>query len=126
MPPELQSQFIDWLLGDADTELQTQRAWCQFHGINERTVRDWKKDPRFRAEWERRAAQKNVSPERMQNVLDTLYRVATEQGDVAAAKLYIEQVNRLLPPKKIEDEGDYAALSDEELVAALQRELAGG
>lgn len=124
VPPELQSKFLDWLLADPDDkEFPSQRAWCEAHGITQRTVRTWKKDDRFKREWERRAAEKNVSPERMQDILDTLYRVAVNDGDVAAAKLYLDQANRLLPPKTVVQEEEFSGLSDEDLVSAIAEEL---
>lgn len=120
--PELQSEFLDWLLMDPsekDTEASSQAAWARQHGLNPRTLREWKADHRFRSEWDRRAAEKNVSTEKVQALLDMLHEAAIEGRDVQAAKLWLDHSAKLRPPVKTVAEGDYAGLSNEELVAEL-------
>lgn len=116
--PQLQSEFLDWLLDD-DKDPPNQTRWASQHGVNARTVREWKQDARFRAEWDRRASEKNVSTERVQAILDVLWVAATEDHKVEAAKLWLEHSRALRPPAKPVSEGDYAQLSDEELVAQM-------
>ena len=120
--PELQSKFLDWLLTPrSEREQETIKAWAEAHGVAPRTVSDWKKDRRFRREWEDRANSKNISVDRMQSVIDTLYEAAVG-GDVQAAKLYIAEVEKLRPTRQVERDEDVAHLSDEELEGEL-REL---
>jgi len=121
MPP-LQSQFLDWLLDD-EKDPATQAAWARAHQVNPRTIREWKQDHRFRAEWDRRAAEKNVSTERVQTILDALYRVAVDDGDVQAMKLWLDYSSKMRPPRQAVHEGDYAGLTDDELVAQLKDAL---
>lgn len=119
--PEKQSLFLDWLLTPlSEREEKSIKAWAQAHGVNPATPSEWKKDRRFRREWEDRATAKNIGVDRMQNVLDTLYQAACN-GDVAAAKAYIAEVDKLRPPRQVEPDSDVADLSDEE----LQDEIAG-
>lgn len=118
--PEKQSRFLDWLLTPKEErEHKTQMAWCEANGVGIHTPADWKRDRRFRREWEDRAAAKNIGVDRMQSVIDTLYEAAVN-GDVAAAKLYIQEVEKLRPPRQLEADRDVEHLSDEELEAEIR------
>lgn len=121
--PEKQSRFLDWLLTPAaDREHQYIKDWCAANGVDSHTPADWKRDRRFRREWEDRANAKNIGVERMQNVIDTLYEAAVD-GDVQAAKLYIQEVEKLRPPRQVEADRDIEHLSDEELEAEIMELL---
>ena len=127
MPP-LQREFLDWLLMDPAekmAEASTQLEWARKHDVNPRTVREWKADHRFRAEWDRAAAEKNVSVEKVQDLLDMLHLKAVAGGPdaVQAAKLWLDHSRALRPPQKPVHEGDYSGLTDDELVAQIQSEL---
>ena len=113
--PALQSEFLDWLLTSKDDrEHNTIRSWAAAHGVSAATPTEWKKDRRFRREWEDRAAAKNISVDRIQNVIDTLYEAAVV-GDVQAAKMYLSHVEKLAPPVVVQRDPDVQDLSDEEL-----------
>ena len=94
--------------------------------MNERTVRRWKADPRFIREWDRRAAELNVHPERTQSVVDALYKQAA-QGDVKAASLYLQYIERFTPKRRVvvDDEREASGMSDAELAAELDDLIAG-
>jgi hypothetical protein len=113
------SEFLDWLLSDC-REPDTQKEWAADHGLNDRTVRRWKSDPRFVREWDRRAAELNVHPERTQSVVDALYRAAAG-GDVKAATLYLQYIDKFTPKRRVlvDDERAVSGLSDAELAAEL-------
>jgi hypothetical protein len=113
------SNFLDWMLSE-DREPETQKDWAAAHGFNDRTVRRWKSDPRFIREWDRRAAELNVHPERTQAVVDALYKQAAT-GDVKAATLYLQYIDKFTPKRRVlvEDDRDASGLSDEELAAEL-------
>lgn len=118
--PVLQSEFLDWLLTlDQEKEHKTVKAWADAHGITSTTCTSWKRDRRFLREWEERAASKNISVDRLQNVINTLYEAACK-GDVNAAKLYMQHVEKLRPPVQVEADTDVADLSDEELHEELR------
>ena len=63
----------------------------------------------------------NVHPERTQSVVDALYRQAA-QGDVKAATLYLQYIDKFTPKRRVlvEDERDASGLSDDELAAELE------
>lgn len=115
---EQQLEFIDWLLNPSKDK-GTQTEWSSEHGISMRALQFWKKNKLFIDEWERRAAEAYGGMERLQNVLDKLYSVATEaDGDkaVKAISLYLQYVDRYTPRKKIVAEGtSIQDLSDDEL-----------
>ena len=117
--PDQWGDFLDWLLSDV-REPATQKEWCAERGLNDRTVRRWKADSRFTREWDRRAAELNVHPERTQSVVDALYRQAA-QGDVKAAALYLQYIDKFSPKRRVlvYDDRSATGMSDEELAAEL-------
>lgn len=124
--PELQSEFLDWLLTpDGEKEHRTIKAWAEAHSVTPATVGGWKKDRRFIREWEGRADARNVSVERMQRIMDTLYEAGVD-GDVAAAKMWLAQVEKMRPPKQVEADADVEDLSDDELAQLVQEMLLDG
>lgn len=120
--PELQSQFMDWLLSDVRVP-PSQADWAREHDLAEKTLSRWKKDDRFRKMWEKRASEKNVGIERVQAVLDVIYQAAVG-GDMKAAESYMRYVERIMPPAKVDraPEG-LEVMSDEELAALAQSVL---
>lgn len=115
---EQQEEFLVWLL---DPNRQgSQNQWAKDHGINPNTLCGWKKSMRFRAAWERRLAELNVAPDRIQDVTEAIYRAAVG-GDVKAASLYLQYVDRFTPKQRqiIEDKS-VSDLSDEELAAEME------
>ncbi len=117
--PELQSQFLDWLLTPtSERQEKTQKEWAAAHGVAATTVGDWKKDRRFIRAWEARADERNVSVERMQRIMDTLYEAGVD-GDVAAAKMWLGQVEKMRPPKQVEQDAELEHLDDDQLDALL-------
>lgn len=119
-----QDLFLDWLLSVQKTP-PTQKAWCDENGVKPERVTAWKKQRKFLLEWERRARDFNISVDRTQGVLDTLWTAAS-RGDVNAAREYLKYVDKLLPPKQVERDADVQALSDEELESELRELLDGG
>ena len=124
MPKEWED-FLEWLLSEERVP-STARAWCDERGLNERSVRRWKVDPRFVREWDRRASELNVHPERTQSVVNALYKQAAS-GDVKAASLYLQYIERFTPKRRVtvDDERDSSSLSDAELAAELDGLVAG-
>jgi hypothetical protein len=115
--PQLQREFLEWLL--TVPRPGTQAQWAREHGCDERAVRRWKTDARFKREWEARAKELNISTERVQTVLDNLYLTAsTNQGPagVKAADLYLQYVGKFLPTQRVVTvEDDLEKLSNEDL-----------
>ena len=118
--PDHWREFLEWLLLRPDRQPVTQREWAAEHGVHEDSLRRWKRDPRFRREWEARAAELNIHVERVQTVIDAVYREAA-QGDVKAAALYLQYIDKFTPKRRVlvDDERDASGLSDLELAAEL-------
>lgn len=116
--PEKWDAFLDWLVTfPRDPEHQYQ--WAEQNGIHEDSLRRIKRDPRFVAEWEKRAATTNASVERVNNVVAALYEQA-QKGDVKAASLYLQYVEKFTPKRRVETTETVArSMSDEELAKAL-------
>lgn len=128
--PEKWALFLDWLLDGEGRVPSTQKDWAELNGVAASTVRKWKRDPRFVREWDRRATDLNVHPERTQSVVESLWRAAAG-GDVKAASLYLQYVEKFTPKRHVvvEDDRLVSGLSDEELAAELEglvAEVRGG
>ncbi len=123
--PSAQAAFLDWLLLGHERRPLTQKDWAVENGMHEDSLRRWKRDPRFVREWDRRASEVNVSPERVQGVVDALWAKA-QGGDVKAAGLYLQYVDKFTPKRRVvvDDERDAAGLSDLELADELELSVA--
>lgn len=118
--PEIQSQFLDWLLSDPK-DPATKNLWCELNGVHPDTPKRWKRDKRFNEEWDKRAREKNISVDRVQSVVDSLHNAAIN-GDVKAASLYLQYIDRFTPKRIVRNEdADTKALSDEDLLAELRQ-----
>lgn len=122
--PELQSEFLDWLLSDPITRMpKSQGGWADAHQLDRRTLTRWKADKKFVREWEERAEKLNISVDRVQSVIESLHKQAVN-GDVKAASLYLQYIDKFTPKKKvITESSDTTGLTDEE-IAAEMRQLA--
>ena len=123
--PQQWSKFLDWLLLGPERQPRLQKDWAAENGVHEDSVRRWKRDPRFRKEWESGAAALNIHVVRVQGVVGAVHAQAV-QGDMKAASLYLQYVQALVPTKRvIVDKADASALSDQELASELEEMLAG-
>lgn len=121
---DLQAEFIDWMLDPQRSG--SQNEFARTHNVAASTLSMWKKkDGIFKNEWERRAAELNVSVDRTQAVIDAVFAAATT-GDVKAATLYLQYIDKFTP--KLDLTAGKAAstsvedMSDDELHTALQEE----
>ena len=123
--PDTWKKYLDWLLSE-DRQPATSKAWAAENGFNDRTVRRWKADSRFIREWDRRAAELNVHPERTQSVVDALHAAAVA-GDVKAASLYLQYIEKFTPKRRlvVDDDRAVSGLSDAELHAELESLMSG-
>ena len=118
--PKKWTQLLDWLLQGPDRDPKHQYEWAAENGIHEDSVRRIKRDVRFAREWDRRAAELNIHPERTQSVIDALHAQAVA-GSVNAASLYLQYIEKFTPKRRVvvDDDRDVVGLSDDELVDEL-------
>ena len=116
--------LLDWLLQGPDRDPRTQYEWAELNGMHEDSVRRIKRDQRFAKEWDRRAAELNIHPERTQSVIDSLHAQAVG-GSVQAASLYLQYVEKFTPKRRVvvDDDRDASGLSDLELADELEAQV---
>jgi hypothetical protein len=116
--PEAWAHYLEWLVNPLRVP-ETETDYAESVGIATRTLRRWKEDPRFRAEWRARGQEANVSPDRIQAVTDNLWRQAANDSGAAAvraAELYLRYVELYLPTeKRVVQDDSIDKLSDDEL-----------
>jgi hypothetical protein len=121
--PEQWQELLEWFLLGPDRKPLTQKEWASAHGIHEDSVRRIKRDIRFAREWDRRAAELNVHPERTQSVIDALHAQAVA-GSTQAASLYLQYVEKFTPKRRVVlDDADASGLSDVELADELEAQI---
>lgn len=100
--PEAQAEYLEWLI-DPMRVPATELEYAAEHDMDPRTTRRWKKDARFKAEWRAKAEELNVNPERIQAVVDNLYKTAigNSMGATKAAELYLKYVQLFTPTTKV-------------------------
>jgi hypothetical protein len=118
--PKKWTQLLDWLLQGPARDPKHQYEWAAEAGIHEDSVRRIKRDVRFAREWDRRAAELNIHPERTQSVIDSLHAQAVG-GSVQAASLYLQYIEKFTPKRRVvvDDDREVSGLSDGELVDEL-------
>jgi len=118
-----QEKYLQWLMVPASMrEPASKNAYATANGLDSSTLRRWEKKAAFKAEWEKRVAELQGSPERTQRLLDSLYEAGLN-GDNKAAQLYLQATNRLAPTQiKVEHTKVISELSDAELDALIAAE----
>lgn len=121
-----QEQYLNWLVVPAPyREPRTEEAMAELLGVNDSTLRRWKKKPVFAAEWKKRVEELQGSPERTQKLMDNLYDRALN-GDNKAAQLYLQATGRMAPTQvNVEHSTKVSEISDEELDALIASVAAG-
>ena len=118
--PAKWAKLLDWLLQGPDRVPKLQYEWAAENKIAADSIRRIKRDPRFAKEWDRRAAELNIHPERTQSVIDALHQQAVA-GSTQAASLYLQYIEKFTPKRRVvvDDEREVAGLSDLELADEL-------
>jgi hypothetical protein len=123
-PPAHVIEYVEWLVTPEALRVpSTKNGWAEEHGFNRKTLNEWERDDRVRWAIRDRADQLNMSPERIQGVMNAMWRKA-EQGDVQAAKLYMDHVDKLMPREPSKAQG-FEDMTDEQL-AELAKEVLDG
>lgn len=125
MPPLLK-EFLEWLCAPL-RDPATVEEWAAQHNVSSRATRRWRDDPRFKKQWEARAAETYGGVEMFSNVMRNLYDIATNRKDAAgvkAASLILQAMDRFTPKKSIEmTSSDLTSLSDDELFKRLEADM---
>ena len=122
-PPQYVVDYVDWLvLPESMREPKTKTAMADQLGVNIKTLNTWEHDDRVRWLIRDRADALNMSPERIQGVMNALYQRAL--SETQAAKLYLDHVDKIMP-REAQAEKGFEDMSDEEL-AELAREVLNG
>ena len=120
--PDKQLEFLEWLVSE-DPNKGSERQYAAQRGMASETLRRWKKGMVFRQQWERRLAELNISPQKVQDVVDAMHQKAAA-GDTRAAELYLRYIDRLKPPTVVVTDQSVRSLSDDELAAKLAAHVA--
>jgi hypothetical protein len=121
--PKKWQKLLDWLLQGPERVPKFQKDWAAENKISPDSIRRIKRDPRFAKEWDRRAAELNIHPERTQSVIDALHSQAVG-GSTQAASLYLQYIEKFTPRRKIVvEDRDAAGMSDEELADELEAQV---
>ena len=120
--------FLEWLCTPPkEREPKTMELFAKKLDIERRTLTNWKVDPIFLREWERRYRDTVGSFEKVQEVVETLRRTAIDREDprhVQAAKQYLETVDAVKPQRiDVNVKPDVTKLSDEELEALMAQRV---
>lgn len=115
-----QEKYLNWLMTPPPFRVPaTKQEFADQNGLDSSTLRRWDKKPAFKAEWEKRVAELQGSPERTQRLLDALYEAGLG-GDNKAAQLYLQATNRLAPTQiNVQHTQSVSELSDAELDALI-------
>lgn len=116
---------MDWLTTPpSERQPDSQAKLATELGVSPRSIRDWMSKADFREDWDREAKAIVGTPERAQQVLDTLFAAATDplnRNHVQAAKLYLEATNAITPPPMKVEVTRPSELNDDELDALLAK-----
>lgn len=117
-----QLAYLEWR-ANPERQPPSKVRWGEENGVSTTTLRAWEKQPWFRQGLERRLAELNVEPDRVQEVLDALWREA-KGGDVSAAREYFKAIEDLRPPRPTVEDVTVMNLTDDELEVAWEEGLA--
>lgn len=110
---EKQKLFIEFLI-DPEKSI-SENQWCVENDVPVRTKTSWKKHRLFREEWEKRSYEVYGGPEKVNAIVEAVYQSATK-GDMKAAQLYLQYVDKFTPKKEIVTEAkSLKDMTDEEL-----------
>jgi len=117
---QLKTMFVEWCaLPEQERVPRLMSEWALQMGVPERTLSSWKKSSWFRQQLATLYDQVNVSPDRLQGVMDAMYSAAI-QGNTKAAELYMRAVEQIAPKKVYIESKTVQDMSDDELSAALR------
>lgn len=121
---DAQLAYVEWSSTPKPARLLTKEQFAASVSVSDDTLRRWDKTAWFREAMERRMAELNITPDRVQAVVDALWEAATTDRDVTAMTKYMQYVESLSPNRKLVEDVRIESLSDEELQRAWEDGLA--
>ena len=123
-PPANVRNFLRWYVEERRIG-ETIHDYAVKHKIKPTVVRGWLRDERVHDVLEAMLRRSNAGPVRVQEVVDMLYKRATQADDVQAAKLYLQHVDKLVLRTQVDVVvTDARTLSDQDLRQELARAVA--
>jgi len=122
--------YIEWLTTPpADRVPHTEREFALSIDVYHKTLYNWRHDREFREVWQDNTDQVIGGEDRRQAVMDALYKTASDERNprhVAAAKLYLDAIGAMSPPKLNVNINHRALgmLTEEEIEELMARGLA--
>lgn len=126
VPPPIVQDYLDNLVMVGGLRL-TDRAWAAENGVNDRTLRRWKRDPRFRKLWAKAADESVLGPDSLNPIYQAAMKIAADPDHPkwdAASKMILGLADKIRPPQvhiSIRPEDQFAGMTDEELAKFLER-----
>jgi hypothetical protein len=122
--PDYVQAYVEWLVTPdwerpADQKSESAYLRVNHHGTNQGTL--WRKDKRVQREIEKRCQELNLSTDRIQEVISAIFKAA-KNGDMKAAQLYLQHVDKLAPKRVVIEDARLSEMSDEELRRELEAE----
>ena len=123
-------RYIEWLTTVPQYRIPpTEKELARELDVYTKTLYNWRQDRDFCDVWRGESDEVIGGPDRRQAVLETLYRAATEERNprhVQAAKLYLEAIGAMAPPRLDVTVSGKALglLTDEEIEALIARGVA--
>lgn len=116
---EKQELFLEFLL-DPRKDKISQNEWSRQNEVPIRTVMSWKQNKLFREVWEKRSYSLYGGPEKVNRIVNAVFEKATA-GDMKAAQLYLQYVDKFTPKKEIITETKTLAdATDDELAELVE------
>ena len=120
--------FLEWLCTPVkEREPGSLLKLAEQIQVDRRTLQNWRDDKEFLEAWEKRYLKTIGDPSRKNEIMDTLYKTATDPDDpkhVTAAKTYFEIEGGLKPTKmEVSVTRPAASLTDDELDAILAEKI---
>lgn len=111
----LVAEYLEWFV---DPDRGTHQSWCDAHGVSRNVTKAWERNYVFQSALRERLAELNVSPDRVQEVVNRMHREAVG-GNVKAMELYLRYTESIQPEKVVIETRNVSELTDAELAALL-------
>lgn len=128
VPPPLQDKFLnEWCM--VWPRPCSIAEWARQNGVSERTMYNWRSDPRFKRVWRERADDSFAGPEYVTPLIQAAYTIALNESADATVREQLQAMSEFrswighVTPKTVRHElvpadAQLAAMSDAELAEA--------